>query len=96
MSQEGIYTLLQLTDLPQTGDGAINALFDEHIAHVEERIQELAQLKRHLHILHQRCQDEPAVDGCGIVMDSRRWKPSKSSSVIPTWANRIKESHDGQ
>ena len=67
MSHEEIHTLLQLTDQPQAGCGAINAVFDEHIAHVEERIQELAQLKHQLSALRQRCQDEQAVDACGIL-----------------------------
>jgi hypothetical protein len=39
MSHEEIHTLLGLADQPAEGCGAINALFDQHIAHVEERIR---------------------------------------------------------
>jgi Cd(II)/Pb(II)-responsive transcriptional regulator len=67
MSHEEIHTLLKLTDQPTEGCGAVNAVFDQHIAHVEERIQELAQLKLQLNALRQRCQSERTVDACGIL-----------------------------
>jgi Cd(II)/Pb(II)-responsive transcriptional regulator len=67
MSHEEIHTLLQLADESQAGCGAINAVFDKHIAHVDERIQELALLKRQLNALRQRCQTEQTVDACGIL-----------------------------
>lgn len=62
-----IHTLLDLADHPTEGCGAINAVFDQHIAHVEERIRELAHLKEQLVSLRQRCQTERAVDACGIL-----------------------------
>lgn len=67
MSHEEIRTLLVLTDQPADGCGAINDVFDQHIAHVDERIQELSQLKSQLSSLRQRCQTERAVDACGIL-----------------------------
>ena len=67
MSHEEIRTLLVLTDQPADGCGAINDVFDQHIAHVDERIQELAQLKSQLSALRQRCQTEQAVGACGIL-----------------------------
>lgn len=67
MSHEEIRTLLGLTDQPAEGCGAINTVFDEHMAHVDERILELIQLKEQLATLRQRCQTERAVDACGIL-----------------------------
>ena len=67
MSHGEIHTLLGLTDHPGDGCGAVNAVFDQHMTHVEERIQELAQLKQQLAALRQRCQTEKAVDACGIL-----------------------------
>ena len=67
MSHEEIHTLLRLADQPAEGCGAINAVFDQHIAHVDERIKELAQLKQQLGALRERCQSEQAVDACGIL-----------------------------
>ena len=48
MSHEEIHTLLKLADQPTDGCGAINAVFDQHIAHVDERIRELSQLKQQI------------------------------------------------
>lgn len=67
MSQEEIHTLLGLSDQPVEGCGAINTVFDQHIAHVDERIRELVQLKQHLRALRERCQTEQTVDACGIL-----------------------------
>jgi Cd(II)/Pb(II)-responsive transcriptional regulator len=67
MSHEEIHTLLDLSDQPAEGCGAINAVFDQHIAHVDERIGELLHLKEQLAMLRQRCQIEQAVDDCGIL-----------------------------
>lgn len=67
MSHDEIHTLLRLADQPAEGCGAINAVFDLHMAHVDERIKELAQLKQQLGALRERCQSEQAVDACGIL-----------------------------
>jgi Cd(II)/Pb(II)-responsive transcriptional regulator len=67
MSHEEIHTLLGLADQPADGCGAINAVFDQHMVHVDERIRELLHLKEQLSGLRQRCQTEQAVDACGIL-----------------------------
>ena len=67
MSHAEIHTLLGLADQPAAGCGAINAVFDQHMAHVDERIRELTQLKDQLAGLRQRCQSERAVHACGIL-----------------------------
>ncbi|MDP5239467.1 Cd(II)/Pb(II)-responsive transcriptional regulator [Uliginosibacterium sp. 31-16] len=67
MSHDEIRNLLALADRPAEGCGAVNAVFDQHIVHVDERIRELAQLKEQLSALRQRCAGEQAVDTCGIL-----------------------------
>jgi Cd(II)/Pb(II)-responsive transcriptional regulator len=67
MSHEEIRTLLALTDRPQDGCGGINDVFDQHIAHVDERMAELAQLKQQLTALRQRCQADQSQQDCGIL-----------------------------
>jgi len=67
MSHEEIRTLLNLSDQLVQGCGAINTVFDQHIAHVDERIQELLHLKEQLAGLRRRCQTEQTVDDCGIL-----------------------------
>jgi Cd(II)/Pb(II)-responsive transcriptional regulator len=67
MSHEEIRTLLNLADQPAGDCGAINAVFVQHMAHVDERIRELMHLKEQLALLRKRCQTEQAVDACGIL-----------------------------
>ncbi|WPC67574.1 Cd(II)/Pb(II)-responsive transcriptional regulator [Rhodoferax ferrireducens] len=67
MSHEEIHALLVPMDQPGEGCGAINAVFDTHMAHVDERIRELTHLKQQLAALRQRCQSEQAVEACGIL-----------------------------
>ena len=67
MTHDEIRALLHLTDMPAGGCGAINALIDEHIAHVDTRIDELRQLKAQLTTLREQCRVEQAVEDCGIV-----------------------------
>lgn len=67
MSHEEIHTLLGLADQPAEGCGAVNAVLDQHMAHVDERIRELIHLKEQLALLRQRCLVERAVDDCGIL-----------------------------
>jgi Cd(II)/Pb(II)-responsive transcriptional regulator len=67
MSHEEIHTLLGLADDPAEGCAAVNAVFDQHIAHVDERIRELTHLKQQLAALRERCASEQAVDACGIL-----------------------------
>ncbi|HQS31842.1 Cd(II)/Pb(II)-responsive transcriptional regulator [Polaromonas sp.] len=67
MSHGEIRTLLALADQPAEDCGAINDVFDQHIAHVDERLRELAQLKLQLDALRTTCQSRQAVDACGIL-----------------------------
>ncbi len=67
MSHEEIHTLLKFANAAGDDCGAINAVFDQHIAHVDTRIRELTQLKQQLSTLRQRCSSEQGVDACGIL-----------------------------
>lgn len=67
MSHDEIHTLLGLADRAEQGCGAVNEVFDQHIAHVDERIRELTHLKLQLATLRQRCHSEQAVQWCGIL-----------------------------
>ena len=67
MSHDEIHTLLALADKPAEDCGAINAVFDQHMVHVDERLRELAQLKLQLGALRTQCQTAQAVDACGIL-----------------------------
>ena len=59
--------LLHAADGPAAGCGTVNALVDDHIAHVNARIEELQQLKTQLIALRHRCAAEQPVEDCGIM-----------------------------
>lgn len=63
-----------LVDQPGEGCGEINAVFNAHMAHVDERIRELFQLKQQLATLRQRCQSEQAINACGILQGLVAWE----------------------
>ncbi|MES2091961.1 MAG: Cd(II)/Pb(II)-responsive transcriptional regulator [Pseudomonadota bacterium] len=67
MSHSEIHTLLGLADQAEQGCGAVNDVFDQHIAHVDERIRELIHLKLQLASLRQRCRSEQTTQSCGIL-----------------------------
>lgn len=66
MTLEEIRSLLHLRDSPQDQCVSVNALIDEHIQHVNDRIASLQALQAQLLDLRQRCSDG-APDHCGIL-----------------------------
>ncbi|THF58078.1 Cd(II)/Pb(II)-responsive transcriptional regulator [Pseudothauera rhizosphaerae] len=67
MSHGEIRSVLALADQPSACCGAVNDVFDQHIAHVAERIRELEHLRRSLLTLRERCRRERTVEDCGIL-----------------------------
>ncbi|MBB5503262.1 Cd(II)/Pb(II)-responsive transcriptional regulator [Paraburkholderia sp. MM5384-R2] len=67
MTHDEIRALLRLTDAPANGCGGMHTLVDEHITHIDTRIEELQQLKAQLTTLRDQCHGEHPVEDCGIV-----------------------------
>ncbi|MFT4174799.1 MAG: Cd(II)/Pb(II)-responsive transcriptional regulator [Rhodocyclaceae bacterium] len=67
MTHEEIRALLGHSDSPGDDCHAVNALIDEHIAHVAVRIGELQQLRDDLVTLRARCARDSKVESCGIL-----------------------------
>ncbi|WP_284619595.1 Cd(II)/Pb(II)-responsive transcriptional regulator [Aquabacterium humicola] len=68
MTLDEVRALLQLRDAPGGDCGAVNALLDEHLQHVGERIRELKRLQQDLKALRARCNAvNGALDDCGIL-----------------------------
>lgn len=67
MTLDEVRVLLQYWDEPDKDCGNVNTLLDEHIRAVENRMQELVQLKHHLTILRQKCITEAPAISCGIL-----------------------------
>ncbi|MDA8258124.1 MAG: Cd(II)/Pb(II)-responsive transcriptional regulator [Betaproteobacteria bacterium] len=86
MTHDEIRALLAMMDAPPEHCGAVNALLDEHIGHVDARIEELLQLKRQLSALQQQCQTKQALDSCGIL---------RGLAAMETEAGRKRHTHLG-
>lgn len=66
MTLEEIRRLLNLRDSPQDQCESVNALIDEHIAHVDARVASLQTLQGQLRDLRLRCGDNGA-EHCAIL-----------------------------
>lgn len=77
MSHEEIRRLLTLMDKPPADCSDVNHLLDEHINHVDTRLQELIELKEQLNHLQQQCQNEDVIDHCGILQGLKTMEHSE-------------------
>lgn len=67
MTLDEIRLLLHFRDMPDESCDRVNALLDEHIGHVEERIKELKKLKKQLLLLRESCHEVKDTASCGIL-----------------------------
>ncbi len=67
MTLQEIRALLAFQDAPEDNCADVNALLDEHIGHVAERIRELRQLEKQLKLLRAQCQGVQDAAHCGIL-----------------------------
>jgi Cd(II)/Pb(II)-responsive transcriptional regulator len=67
MTLDEVRALLRLRELPARDCAEVNALLDDHIGHVKQRICELRALEKDLKLLRARCASPHAIDDCGIL-----------------------------
>ena len=67
MTLEEIQRLLALRDPPHESCAGINSLVDEHIEHVQARIDSLQALRDQLTELRDRCNGPKGAEDCGIL-----------------------------
>lgn len=72
MTHGEIRTLLAFRDAPERQCDEVNALLDEHIGHVAQRIDELKLLERELKSLRRRCRAVRSARDCGIMQSLGR------------------------
>ena len=85
MSLPEIRALLAAIERPGADCGPVDALLDEHIGHVVERIAELTALKEELDTIRAHCAGGQPTTACGIVetlsRQARRRAPRRASHV---------------
>ena len=67
MTLDEIRSLLRFKDAQSEDCGEVNALLDEHIGHVAQRIRELRTLEDQLELLRARCRTPQVTNECGIL-----------------------------
>jgi len=67
MALDEVRVLLQYWNEPGRDCDDVDALLDEHIEAVENRIKELMQLKQHLTFLRQKCTSSAPAVSCDIL-----------------------------
>lgn len=67
MALDEIRALLRFRDAPEENCAGVNALLDEHIGHVAERIMQLQSLEKQLKKLRAECRKAEAAAHCGIL-----------------------------
>lgn len=67
MTLDEVRALLRFRDAPTQDCGEVNALLDEHIGHVAQRIRELRALEKDLKTLRAQCTSPNGTDACGIL-----------------------------
>ena len=67
MSLDEVRVLLRFQDQPSSDCGEVNAVLDEHIAHVTQRVRELRRLEKHLRDLRAHCGSAQSGRACGIL-----------------------------
>ncbi|MBP6019199.1 MAG: Cd(II)/Pb(II)-responsive transcriptional regulator [Burkholderiaceae bacterium] len=83
MAHDEIRALLGLMHGPQNDCAPVNDLLDEHIGHVDSRLDELQRLRQQLLDLRQQCACAQPIQDCGIIqglnaMPTEEIQPSAS------------------
>lgn len=84
MTLDEIRTLLGFKDAPEENCEQVNALLDEHIGHVAQRIQELRALERQLKALREQCLVTREAAHCGILNElstAARAQPAQAQAA---------------
>ena len=88
MSLDEVRVLLGFRDGAEGDCTVVNELLDEHIEHVQARIQELHELARELQTLREQCAEVQAAGACGILRgldtNARQGKAKARSHVHAT------------
>ncbi len=87
MTLDEIRALLQLADQADGGCAGIDQLLDEHLLHVQARLQNLRALEQRLRTLRQACTPAAGGDSCGILDALQQLPPAAGASIENTHAH---------
>ena len=90
MTLDEIRALIALRESPAQDCGEVNALLDEHIGHVAQRIRELRALEKELKSLRARCATPHSLSECGILTGIDR---AAAAPLAPTRRRHVHGAH---
>ncbi len=90
MTLDEIRALLDVRDAPENNCSTVNAVIDEHIDHITERIQVLEVLRRQLQDLRGRCQQAQAAKDCGILHQLGHSEPASAPKPTQRARTRVR------
>jgi Cd(II)/Pb(II)-responsive transcriptional regulator len=93
MTLEEIRTLLSFRDAPEENCGRVNALLDEHIGHVANRIKELKLLEQNLRKLRGLCRRAQLAKDCAILQSLGSFTPPSRESDVEHQNSRLRKTH---
>jgi Cd(II)/Pb(II)-responsive transcriptional regulator len=94
MTLEEIRNLLKFRDAPDENCSEVNALLDEHIEHVSNRIKELRVLEKDLRRLRSLCERVQAAKDCRILQSlSGPARSAKRSSDVEHRNSHLHKTH---
>ncbi|WP_111413627.1 Cd(II)/Pb(II)-responsive transcriptional regulator [Billgrantia lactosivorans] len=94
MTLDEIRTLLDYHDHPCQPCNAVNGLIDDHLAHVEARIEQLQALREALATLRSRCNGETDSSRCGILQELAQPVPQELPESLD--ASHVPGPHGGR
>lgn len=93
MTLDEIRHLLELRDNSEARCGEANHLIDEHLQHVQHRIEELTQLADQLQVIQGQCGTEQATRDCGILNELDRMSVSPEERSEDRTHSHVPGSH---
>lgn len=91
MTLDEVRRLLKFCEAPQESCLEVNALLDDHIEHVAERIADLEALKKRLRQLRRLCRQAQAAKDCGILHQLA--KETGSSAMKKPRGSHVRGAH---
>ena len=93
MTLDEVRALLRFIDQPGPDCGDVNALLDEHIGHVTQRIAELRKLEKELRLLRAQCDVAGAANACGILKGLVADAPEPATLATPAGRRPAQHGH---
>jgi len=81
MSQKEVDSLLRLMDQSSNDCDSVNTVLEQHIAHVDRRIEELRDLKIQLRELRKKCRSKTRIRDCQILKGISNMQPKARASA---------------